>query len=92
MEKVREIEAGGGGSGAASNAASRRSGRQHPARKAGVPDWHDYLLSSERHDLDALEANAQRLDGRRRAITRELTLIRNRCLKRRQTALGGSGA
>ncbi len=51
------------------------------------PDWRNYLTSVERLDLEALEENAQKLDARRRELTAQITLHRNRCVRRREAAL-----
>lgn len=59
----------------------------HHLRKSALPDWRTYLTPAERADLAGLEANAQQLDARRRMLTHEMLLLRNRCLSRRRLAL-----
>jgi hypothetical protein len=49
-----------------------------------MPDWREFLSSSERVEVDALEANARILDERRKALSHELLMHRSRCFQRRR--------
>jgi hypothetical protein len=59
----------------------------HPRRDPTQRDWHEFLTSAERVEVEALEKNARILDQRRSAITRHLQLWRSRCLQRRRFGL-----
>lgn len=50
----------------------------------GKSDWRDYANSAEKADLLGLEENARVCDERRRLLTSQISLIRERCLQRRR--------
>lgn len=47
-------------------------------------NWREYLTKAERFDLDAVEANARDLDNRRKALTRNIRMLRDRAQHRRK--------
>jgi hypothetical protein len=53
-------------------------------------EWRPYLTADEKAALAELEAEAAVIDSRRRAITREIVLLRNRAYKRQGAATGRS--
>lgn len=45
-------------------------------------DWRPFLNSAEKAELERLEKEASKIDGRRRELTAALNIIRNRCMQR----------
>lgn len=60
--------------------------RQHQRRDPKQRDWREFLTSTERVEVEALEKNARDLDAKRKGLSHELLLHRSRCVQRRREA------
>jgi hypothetical protein len=66
---------------------SQPADRLHPRRNPEQRDWHDFLNPIEAVEVAALEANAKDLHEKRKRLSHELLLHRQRCMSRRKEAM-----
>lgn len=58
--------------------------KPHHRRDAKHRDWREFLTSTERVEVEALEKNAQDLDAKRKALSQAIFAHRSRCVSRRR--------